>query len=441
MKRLLYISHRVPYPPDKGERVRAFHEIKALSEHFRVTLAFLAHDAADQQAAEPMRQWCEEIIVAPAGGLAGKLRGGLSLLRGRSATEGYFQSKRLMALLKDAAGREPFDVAIGYSSSTLPYLLAVPARRRIMDLIDVDSLKWASYAESSGWPKSWLYRAEARAVARLEEEAIQQCDAVVLVSEAEVDALHKQLQTLPKRATSPADDGNAPPATNVFAVGCGVDADYFHPPEESYDGPPTLVFTGQMDYRPNVEGVCWFVKEVWPLLRQDFPDLRFNIVGRNPAPAVRDLGRIPGITITGTVPDVRPYLAAATLAIIPLIIARGVQNKALEAMAMALPIVASPSVLKGLGANASAAAQGATTPGEWKSVIRELLSDKERRQTLAVRCHRLVLENCTWDRQLGKLVRLCRQTSITGQLADIDRRREGLSAAPPPSIHCVRTST
>ena len=108
---------------------------------------------------------------------------------------------------------------------------------------------------------------------------------------------------------------------------------------------------------------------------------------------------------------------------------------------MALPIVASPSVLKGLGANASAAAQGATTPGEWKSVIRELLSDKERRQTLAVRCHRLVLENCTWDRQLGKLVRLCRQTSITGQLADIDRRREGLSAAPPPSIHCVRTST
>lgn len=401
MERLLYISHRVPYPPDKGERVRAFHEIKALSKHFRITLAFLSHDAADPQAAEPLKQWCEQILTAPAGGASGMIRGGLSLLRGRSATEGYFRSSRLTALLRNAAASEPFDVALGYSSSTLPYLLAVPARRRIMDLIDVDSLKWASYADSSVGPKRWLYLAESHAVAQLEAQAVRQCDAVVLVSEAEVEALHGQLL-----ARSP-QGSTYTRSQNVLAVGNGVDTEYFHPPDRPYEGPPTLVFTGQMDYRPNVEGVCWFVKEVWPLLRQDFPDLRFNIVGRNPTPAVRRLADIPGITVTGTVPDIRPHLWNATAAVCPLMIARGIQNKVLEAMASGLPVVGSPEAIKGLDIEMGKDAFAADTPLTWHRAIRQILSNVESRRKAMNAALSRVTEEYVWDSQMAGLIWQC----------------------------------
>lgn len=400
MERLLYISHRVPYPPDKGERVRAFHEIKALSEHFRVTLAFLAHDASDRQAAEPLRPWCEKILCAPAGGRAGKIRGGFSLLRGRSATKGYFHSSRMKALLKDAAGPEPFDVALGYSSSTLPYLLAVPARRRIMDLIDVDSLKWASYAESSSWPKSWMYRAEARAVTRLEGQAVRQCDAVVLVSQAEVEALHERLRAHPGRGDKYVR------AQNVFAVGNGVDTDYFHPPERPYEGPPTLVFTGQMDYRPNVEGVCWFVKEVWPPLRQEFPDIRFNVVGRNPAPAVRRLADAPGIIVTGTVPDVRPYLWNATIAVCPLQVARGIQNKILEAMAAGLPVVATPQAVEGIEARPDRHVRVAQTAPQWRQALSQVFHDRAARMQLRAQALGLV-QGFAWPGRMSTLIGLC----------------------------------
>ncbi|HUT58376.1 MAG TPA: sugar transferase, partial [Phycisphaerae bacterium] len=272
MKRLLFIAHRVPYPPDKGDRVRAFHEISALAEHFSVTLATLAHSDADVAAASELGRWCEKVLTGRAAGRLGLARGAFSAAAGRSATEGFFRNKRLLRALVEEAGREPFDLVCGYSSSTLPYVLAVPARARVMDLIDVDSAKWDSYAQAARGLKRWLYAREARGVQALERMALERCAAVLLVSAAEARAL-------------------VSPSGKVLAVGNGVDTEYFAPRERPPVA-PSLVFTGTMDYRPNVEGVCWFVREVWPELKRRVPNLVFTIVGRDPAAAVQRLAQV-----------------------------------------------------------------------------------------------------------------------------------------------------
>jgi len=388
MKRLLFIAHRVPYPPDKGERVRAFHEIRALAEHFRVTVAALAHTPADVQAAHELKRWCERVITARAGGRAGLLRGAAALLRGKSVTEGYFHSRRLARSLTDEAANGPFDVIVAYSSSALPYALAVPARARVADLVDADSAKWAAYAQSARWPKSWLYRREARGVGRLEQRALQACDAVVLVSRAEAEALDLA-------------------SDKVIAVGNGVDTDTFQPQARPQDGPPTLVFTGTMDYRPNVEGVCWFAEEIWPALRRARPDLRLAIVGRDPALAVRRLAETPGVDVTGSVPDVRPYLARATLAVAPLLMARGIQNKVLEAMAMGRAVVASPAALEGLEVQPSAEVIEAQAADEWQREILDLLENDARRQPIEQAARSCVERRYTWEARLKPLVDLC----------------------------------
>lgn len=394
MKRLLFIAHRVPYPPDKGERVRAFHQIKALAEHYRVTLVALAHNQADHQAAGPLGQWCERVLFASAGGPKGLLRGGLKLIKGRSVTEGYFYSRRLERIVRRLTARTTYDIAMGYSSGMLPYLLSLSAPVRVMDLVDVDSMKWFAYAEESGWPKSRLYQREGHTVRQLEEDAVIRCDAALVVSEAEA----RQLGYYPKK---------------LKVLQNGVDLDFFSraatPEAESAETLPSLVFTGTMDYRPNIEGVCWFVERVWPQLRQQRPELTFRIIGRDPAPAVSRLSRYPGIEVTGTVPDVRPYLAGATAAICPLRIARGVQNKILEAMAMSCAVVSSRPALEGIEATVDEDVLVADTPEQWRQQIERLLDDEPLRRKMGQQARRFVEEHHNWDKNMEPLVSLCQE--------------------------------
>jgi sugar transferase (PEP-CTERM/EpsH1 system associated) len=388
MKRLLFIAHRVPYPPDKGERVRAFHELKALGRHFRITLASLACGDPDACAAAELRECCEKVITGSAGGNLGLLRGAFSLCAGKSVTEGYFRDRGLLRTLVDEARQEPFDVVFAYSSSTLPYALAVPARARVMDLVDVDSAKWAGYAQAAWWPKSVLYRMEARGVCALERRAVETCDAVLLVSEAEVAALSLT-------------------SGKVAAIGNGVDTNFFKPDGSVPQQAPALVFTGTMDYRPNVEGVCWFVREVWPELKRRVPELTFTIVGRDPTPEVLRLTDTPGITITGTVKDVRPYLASASLAVVPLRIARGIQNKMLEAMAMGRAVVGSSPAIEGLDVEVGKDVLRADLPDEWLLTVQGLLSDERRREDIGRAARERVVADYSWASRMQPLEALC----------------------------------
>ena len=398
MKRLLFIAHRVPYPPDKGERVRAFHELTALAEHFRITLAALAHSDGDVAAASELGRWCEKVLTGRAGGRLGLVRGAFSAAAGRSATEGFFRNKRLLRALAEECGRKPFDLVFGYSSSTLPYVLSVPAAARVMDLVDVDSAKWASYAQAARGPRRWLYRREARAVRALEERAVERCDAVLLVSEAEVQAISVR-------------------SDKVLAVGNGVDTDFFKPVQGEPQPQPSLVFTGTMDYAPNAEGVCWFVRGVWPELKRRVPDLEFTIVGRDPTAEVRALADVPGVRVTGTVPDVRPYLSAATVAVVPLRIARGIQNKILEAMAMGRAVVASPGALEGLEIAAGTEALQADSPEEWVRCILGLLRDEPRHRAMERAARLRVVADYTWSARMAPLVDLCQRLAAGEQTA------------------------
>jgi sugar transferase (PEP-CTERM/EpsH1 system associated) len=405
MKRLLFIAHRMPYPPDKGERLRAFHEITALAEHFSITLAALAHSDGDVAAASELGRWGEKVLTGRAGGRMGLVRGALSVAAGWSATEGYFRNNRLLRALAEEAGRQPFDIVFGYSSSTLPYVLAVPAKARVMDLIDVDSAKWDSYAQAARGPKRWLYAREARGVRALERMALERCDAVFVVSKAEAESL-----------------GAA--GDKVMAVGNGVDTEYFAPSDDAAGEAPSLVFTGTMDYRPNIDGVCWFVREVWPALKEHVPELTFAVVGRDPPLEVRRLAQVPGVSVTGTVPDVRPYLAEATAAVVPLRIARGIQNKVLEAMAMGRAVVASSGALEGLEIAAGTEALQADAPEEWTRSILGLLRDESRCRAMERAARARVVADYSWSARMAPLVALCRR--LAGETA----------AGVPPECLC-----
>ena len=387
-KRLLFIAHRLPFPPDKGERLRAFGEIRALSEAFDVTLAALVAGPADAVAINALRMYCSNVILAPRPSFR-RLTGGVrSLLSGRSATEGYFAGRAMNRLIRQAAGERPFDVAVGYCSAMAAALLAAPARVRVMDLVDVDSAKWAAYAAGATGPQRWLYLTEARRVGRLERRVLRTCDHVVLVSQAEAARLNSR-------------------TPNVLAVSNGVDLEYFTPSPLPVE--PSLVFTGSMDYRPNVEGVCWFVREVWGEVRRTLPAATFTIVGRNPTAAVRALAETPGVVVTGAVPDVRPYLAAARVAVAPLRIARGIQNKVLEAMAAGRPVVGTRQALEGLDVRPGVDVLQADAPELWRAHVVALLADDALAESLAAAARRTATSAYSWSARMSPLVRLCRQ--------------------------------
>lgn len=404
MRRLLFVAHRLPYPPDKGERVRAFHEIQALREAFHVTVAAPVSPGAAVPAASSL---AENVVTVPDGSPRATLRAAWTLLTGSSASRGRFDSIRLRRHLRRAQRGGAFDLVVAYCSSMVPAALSVPAAAHVADLVDADSAKWTAYADNAAWPRRWIYARESRAIRRLEQQAARDCDAVVCVSDAELDALG-----LTGRA-------------DALAVGNGVDAAYFHAaaPEESEPG--RIVFTGTMSYRPNADAVCWFAREVLPGVRDAVPEASFAIVGREPAPAVRQLAGAPGVEVTGAVPDVRPYLSRAAAVVCPLRLARGVQNKVLEAMAMARPVVASPAALEGLEAEPGRHVLRADSAAAFRDAVVGLLTDSRLRETIGTAARGHVERHYTWDARLAPLVELCRRLA--------GRREEPRKGDPSPT--------
>jgi sugar transferase (PEP-CTERM/EpsH1 system associated) len=385
MKRLnlLYLVHRLPYPPDKGDRIRAFHILSYLSRRMKLSLACLADEPVPESAVNALRQYCERIAVVRLGRWSRWLRALSGLLRRRAVTEEAFRSGTLKRILRCWVRETRFDVSLTSSSAMvqyldLPELSEVPA---VIDLVDVDSQKWLDYAATSAGPKAWLYRREGRRLRQLESALPTRARAVTFVSEAEA-ALYRTY-------CSPG---------RVSVITNGVDVDYFRPSTSATE--PLCVFVGVLDYHPNVDGIHWFCREVWPLLRQQRPDLRLALVGRTPAPSVRRLAEVPGVEVVGQVPDVRPYVEQAAIAVVPLRIARGVQNKVLEALAMGKATVASPQALAGLKGSRELPVLEASAPIEWIAAITRLLSDKTFRQQLGAAGRRYVEENHRWERRL-----------------------------------------
>jgi sugar transferase (PEP-CTERM/EpsH1 system associated) len=336
---LLLLIHRIPYPPNKGDKIRSYHLLKHLAQHYRVHLATFVDDANDWQYVPHVEALCASSHFAAMQPLLARVKSLGALLKNRSLSLDYYRDAAMARWVKDTVAAHKIGRVLVFSSAMAQYADPYRDARRVIDFCDVDSDKWRQYAEQKSWPMSWLYRYEANQLLAYERQVARDYDASLFVSAPEAD-LFRQL---------------APESTaRIGHFSNGVDTEYFSPEHALANpyaaGERALVFTGAMDYWPNVDAVQWFAADIFPALRERFGDVRFYIVGSRPAPAVQALAKLPGVVVTGTVPDVRPYIAHAAVAVAPLRIARGIQNKVLEAMAMAAAVVVSPQALEGIEA-------------------------------------------------------------------------------------------
>ncbi len=391
-REILVLCHRIPYPPNKGDKLRSFNLVRHLAARgWRVHLAALADDPADMVHRDSLRPLCASLAVEPLPRWR-RFLSPLGAARGTSLSVEYFRHGRLQAYVDRVLAKGSVDAVLAVSAPMAEYLRRTPGplpKRRILDLVDVDSEKWRAYAARSPWPASQIYGLEARLLGRYELRATDLFEAVLLVSEAEA-ALFRSL---------------GGPRHKVRGVTNGVDLDYFSP---SASGPRsadrTAVFCGAMDYPPNVDAAVWFAEAVLPRLRDRLPEARFRVVGANPTSRVRALAGLPGVDVTGAVPDVRPHVAGAALSVAPLRLARGVQNKVLEAMAMGRPVLATPQAFEGIEAVAGEdAAVAPDAPEAFAAAALTLLADPDAAAAMGGRARLRMERRYAWNRRLEPL--------------------------------------
>jgi sugar transferase (PEP-CTERM/EpsH1 system associated) len=339
MDELLFLCHRIPYPPNKGDKLRSFHLLKQLRRRYCVHVGAFIDDPDDWRHTDAVRALAGECHFAPLAPGRARLRSLPALFGEEPLSLAYYRDRGMRTWVDGLLAERPVRQAVVFSGAMAQYVAGPPYAhlRRIVDFVDVDSDKWRQYARTRSWPMSWIYAREARTLLSYERRVAAEMDASVFVSAAEAALFRK---CAPEAAA------------RVWDVHNGVDTKYFDP-ARTYPSPyaeeeRAVVFTGAMDYHANVDAVVWFAREVLPLLRRRQEAARFYIVGARPTETVRRLARLPGVTVTGAVDDIRPYLAHARTAVAPLRLARGVQNKVLEAMAMAKAVVATPEALDGI---------------------------------------------------------------------------------------------
>lgn len=415
MSELLYLVHRIPYPPNKGDKIRSYHLLKRLAQTYTVHVGAFVDADEDWQYAETLAQIAGgEVKLLPLKPRWATLKSLYGLLSGEPLTLPYYRDAQMQRWVDTMLSQHPIACALVYSSSMAQYLMPHTQLRRVIDFVDIDSDKWRQYAEKKAWPTRWVYQREARKLFDYERRITHAFAASTFVSDAEAN-LFKQL---------------APDCIGkVFGFSNGVDTDYFSP-AHNFSSPyaaheAVLVFTGAMDYWANVEAVTWFANEVWPTVRRMHPSARFYIVGSRPSPAVQTLSKQAGIVVTGSVPDTRPYITHAAMAVAPLRIARGIQNKVLEAMAMAKPTLVTAQALEGIAA----------LPG--KEVLLANDADTFVQQVSAVMAghypsmgelaRERVLQDFSWVSHLSIVEQLLKQAAIP----------EVQSTMPAPMLKCA----
>lgn len=460
---ILYLAHRIPYPPNKGDKIRSFHEIKYLSTHHDIYLACLADDPADLSYAKELESFCKTVDVVSINPQKQKVKSLFVLPTEKPLSVAYFYSKQLQQIIDHRLSTMSYDAIICFSSSMAEYVFRTknvltcervnvstlkrsaaafvqngsnildgsnrsnasnrshtsnvsnnsngrdysqPATHNpqlIMDFVDVDSDKWRQYSRYARWPFSWIYRLESRRLAAYEKRAADFFHHSIFVSKKEANLFCRQ----------------SPGVRGVLTVPNGVDFTYFNSNASNDSSnsnassnsnisnvkPPVLLFTGAMDYYANVDGVVWFSKEILPRLMEQFPSLTFYIVGRNPAAEVKAL-KNDHIKVTGYVEDIRPFYEMATIYAAPLRIARGIQNKILEAMAMARPVVVTSRAFEGIEAIPEKDLLIADSKVEFIEKIGMLLKDEERRKSIAASARQIIEKNYSWELSMEALERL-----------------------------------
>jgi sugar transferase (PEP-CTERM/EpsH1 system associated) len=368
VRQLLFLSHRMPYPPDKGDKIRSWNMLRYLTERYQVHLGCFVDDPADWCHVGRLEALCGHCHFARLNASRAKLRSLAGLYRGEALSLPYYRDAGLARWVRALAADNGLDGVVVFSSAMAQYASEPPLDgiRRIVDFVDVDSRKWRQFAETQSRPLRWIYEREARRLLDHDRAVAGAFDAGLFVSRAEAEIFRKL----------------APEAADkIHHIDNGVDTATFSP-DRDYENPYedatiNVVFTGTMDYWPNVQAVIWFADQVWPRVHSAIPAARFVIVGAKPVPAVSSLARRPGIAVTGRVPDIRPYLAHGAVAVVPSRFSPGVQNKILEAMAMARPVLATPRALEGLDVEAGREVLVAADAGDFGAALTALLTSGE----------------------------------------------------------------
>ncbi|WDP90768.1 MAG: TIGR03087 family PEP-CTERM/XrtA system glycosyltransferase [Desulfobacter sp.] len=400
-RHLIMLAHRIPYPPNKGEKIRSFNQIRYLQKMgWNIHLCALVDDISDLQYEKELEKYCKTVTLVYLSKFRKLLTVILKFFSGKPLSVGYFYSKTIQNQFNQLIGSFFIDSVLCSSSPMAEYLICgkkIKNKQKIiqvMDLIDVDSVKWKQYAAQKKSIASIIYFIESCLLKLYETKIVDFFTAVTLVSSAEVDTLRSQLQS---------NQGE-----NIYAVGNGVDLEFFSKKSERTHFDPlknklNVIFFGRMDYYPNEDAVVWFVKQVMPLIRRKI-SITLSIVGAKPSREVIALSKFSGVEVTGEVKDIRPYVLSSDICVFPLRMARGIQNKVLEAMAMAKPIVVSKQAFTGIKAlSGKHLIAVETEPNAFAEAVLSIWKNNNYASFLASNAHKQVHQYYSWDSQLKQL--------------------------------------
>lgn len=390
---ILFLTHRLPYAPNRGDRIRAHHMLRAIGRRHEVHLVSLVHDDDEQREVGALASVAASVQIARVRPLQRFSRALGALATGAPLTHGLLDAPEMHRMLTWQVQNKPPDIVLAYCSGMARFALEAPLAEipLIFDMVDVDSEKWTMLAERSSHPLRWLYQREARRLRQFEASAANRAVTTTVINDRERSSLLR-----------------IAPSANVQVLSNGIDVSHFQPCERAVTS-ARVVFTGVFNYAPNEQGAIWMAEQVWPLVRVRRPDARLVLVGANPTRAVRRLAEKDGsIEVTGTVVDVRPHLWEAAVAVVPLSAARGLQNKALEAIAAGLPVVVTRIVRDGLPLNVEPACVVADDPRAFAEAVLAGLArlPAERRQL----ARRADLSSLDWPTQLKPLLQIIEAT-------------------------------
>lgn len=396
MAEILFLVHRAPWPPDRGDRIRSWHIFEALAKLAPVHVAALADNEAEAEVARVrMAPLCASLAIEVRN-VSRPLALAQAVLRGEPVSNRLFRNAALARHVQGLLAQGKITHIVAFSGQMAQYLPTSFAGPVLMDFVDVDSAKFATYAaQDKRQPLNWVHKREAERLGAYEAEVARRVDASLFVSAAEA-ALFRGRSGL-------AED-------RVKAVENGIDTDKFDPalPHDvvGQGEGPLAVFTGQMDYRPNIDAVRWFAADILPLVRRRHPAAHFAIVGRAPTDEVKALAALPGVIVTGEVPDVRPWLAAADAVVAPLLLARGIQNKLLEAMAMARPVVASAAAAEGIDAAPGEHLRVADDAAAFAAAVGAIFDNPWAAAAMGQAARKQMIARYGWDARLAPLGQL-----------------------------------
>ena len=384
--KILFVCHRFPFPPKRGGKIRPFNIISHLTRSGHdVTVASLARSTQEAEEGAGLKEHCKEFLVETVGNVGAWARMILRLPTPGPSSMGYFYSAALRARVDELLQRESFDLIFVHCSSVAQYVAHVRDIPKIIDFGDMDSRKWLAYSSFKPFPLSMGYWLEGQKMARAERQLAAQFDLCTATTKAELETL----QTI-------CDAGK----TGWFPN--GVDRNYFVPDATQYDH-NAICFVGRMDYYPNQQAMFDFCANVWPLLKANRPATTLTIVGAEPSKAVLELANIDGVTVTGSVPDVRPYLRASALTVAPLAIARGTQNKILESLALGVPVICSTIAAGGVDVVVEDQLLVADAKEQWAAQIERVLDDPEFRSRLSVAGRERMATHHDWPTSMKRV--------------------------------------